>query len=284
MKFLQTLLFSVLLTTSCSNYGQLKPVAELPKDLKENSGMVMLSKKSIWFIEDSGNENEIYQVDFDGKIMNTIEIENAKNEDWEELAKDDDDNVFIGDFGNNKNERKDLTIYIIPNPEKLDDDKVKAEKITFNYPEQEHFPSKKKNRIYDSEAFFYLDGNLYIFTKDRSEPYSGVCSLYKIPAKPGDYEAKLIDTFHFGDTFDTGSITSATISTNHKKVVLLTHEMIYILEDFEDDDFFTGKLTKLNMEHVSQKESVCFKNKNTLLISDEAEKHSKPMLYEMKLN
>ena len=285
MKIYNLMVLAAVAFTSCStyNYGQLKPIAELPEDLEENSGMVQLSSNHIWFIEDSGNENEIYQVNLKGEITKTITVENAENKDWEELAKDDNDNVYIGDFGNNKNERKDLTIYIIPNPEKVKGDEVSAEAITFNYPEQEKFPTKKKNRIYDSEAFFYLNGNLYLFTKDRSKPYSGMCSLYRIPAKPGDYEATLIDAFHFGDTFDTGSITSATISKNGKKVILLTHEMLYVLEDFKDDDFFTGKLTKLSMEHVSQKESVYFKNNNTVYISDEAEKKTTPRLYEMKL-
>lgn len=283
MKIFQLLLVLVFALSCSNNYGQLKTVAELPQSLEENSGIVKLTNDSVWFLEDSGNHNELYKVNFEGEILKTLTIKNAKNIDWEELAKDDKGNVYIGDFGNNKNERKDLTIYIIPNPEKIEGDEVKAKKITFKYPEQDKFPSKKKNKFFDCEAFFYMNGNLYLFTKDRSKPYKGLTSLYKIPAVEGDYKAELIDTFHFGDDYHTGSITAATISEDKSKVILLTHTYVYVLEDYQGENFFKGTLTKIDMKHTSQKESVCFKDEHTLLISDEAEKKEHPKLYELKI-
>ncbi len=270
--------------TACSNYAQLHTVTKLPKSLKENSGMVMLNENHIWVIEDSGNKDEIYEVNLEGKITRTLAIKDVKNHDWEELTKDDQNNVYIGDFGNNDNDRKNLSIYIIPNPVEVSKKHVEAKRITFSYPEQKEFPYHEEKRIYDCEAFFYLNNSLYLFTKDRSKPYTGTCLLYKIPAKPGDYKAELLGSFHFGDTFDTGSITAATISKDHQKVVLLTHKMLYLLENFEEDDFFSGKLSSINMEHISQKEAVSFKDKNTLLISDEAEKHGRAHLYEIQLS
>jgi sugar lactone lactonase YvrE len=35
------------------------------------------------------------------------------NIDWEDITKDKDGNLYVGDFGNNDNERKDLCIYKI---------------------------------------------------------------------------------------------------------------------------------------------------------------------------
>ena len=46
------------------------------------------------------------------KQVRTIKIDNAKNDDWEELA-EDDEFIYIGDFGNNNGKRKNLCIYII---------------------------------------------------------------------------------------------------------------------------------------------------------------------------
>lgn len=271
------------LLTACNNYAQLHPVTELPNKLDENSGMVTLGNNSYWFINDSGGKEEIYEADEKGKLVSEVEIKDAKNIDWEDLAIDDKKRVYIGDFGNNAHKRGEFQIYVIDNPAEEKDHSVKADKITFTYPEPLE-GSKKKKKLYDDcEAFFYFNNSLYIFTKDRSSKYKGICKLYRVPAKPGDYTAEFIGTYEFGGNYNTGSITAATISPDHKKVVLLTHRMLYIFEDFEGDNFFTGKLTKLDMEHESQKESVCFKNERTLIISDEAGNKGSAVLYEYQL-
>lgn len=268
---------------STANYGTLQNIKELPSSLEENSGIVKISEGSYWFIEDSGNPDKIYEVNDNMEIINEVKIKKAKNKDWEDLTKDDENHVYIGDFGNNRNKRKDLTIYIIDNPEEAKDGELKADKIKFNYPDQEKFPPKKKNRFYDTEAFFYLYGNLYLFTKDRSNPYQGLCKLYRLPAIPGEYDAQLIGDYNFAGNFDTSSITSAAISPDKQTVVLLTHDVLHIFKNFTGDNFFNGEHTTLNFEHSSQKESVCFKTPSVLVITDEAGVIGTPMYYEVSL-
>ena len=99
--------------TGCSNYGQLTFVAKLPKAIKENSGIAYFQDNKAWFIEDHGNKDEIYQIDFNGKILKELKIKHAKNNDWEDLAQDPNGNIYIADIGNNNNKRKDLIIYKI---------------------------------------------------------------------------------------------------------------------------------------------------------------------------
>ncbi|GLB48537.1 NHL repeat-containing protein [Neptunitalea lumnitzerae] len=280
MKKLIAIAFLIL--TSCTNYGQIHTLTKITKKLKENSGLAITGKDSYWVIEDSGNDNAIYKLSEKGKMAREIEIENAKNVDWEELTMDDDGNVYIGDFGNNRSERKNLAIYIISNPDKIEKKKTKAKKITFSYPEQKDFPAKDEDKIFDCEAFFYLNGQLYLFTKDRSNPYAGRCFLYTIPATPGDYKATYLATHNFGKDYHTGSITAADISPDKTKVALLTHKHLYIYSDFTGSKFFEGKLTVLDLEDNSQKESVAFKDNRTLLISDEASKKD-AKLYEVTL-
>jgi len=111
------LLFLVFLFTGCTQYGQLQPITALPKKLGENSGITTIDGTTAWFIEDSGNQDKMYQVDLKGKLLKELKVKNAKNKDWEDLAKDNLGNVYIGDFGNNENKRKDLVIYKVPNPE-----------------------------------------------------------------------------------------------------------------------------------------------------------------------
>lgn len=128
--------------SSCSQKNEsLKKAYKLPKKLKEVSG-IAFSKQLTWVIEDSGNKNHIYGLNAKGAIEREITVSSRKNIDWEDLATDNSDNLYIGDFGNNANIRKDLAIYILNNNE-FEKEKKTSKKITFNYPEQKEFPPKK---------------------------------------------------------------------------------------------------------------------------------------------
>ena len=79
-------------------------------------------------------------------------------------------------------------------------------------------------------------------------------------------------------------ITSADISFDGKKVVLLTSNSVWLFENFEDDNFLEGKATQLPLGFDSQKESICFKTNNTLYITDERSRNFGANLYEFHLD
>ena len=59
---------------SCENKNEatvLKQIADLPKELKEISG-IAYSNNLLYTIEDSGNPNEVVVIDTLGKIIKTI--------------------------------------------------------------------------------------------------------------------------------------------------------------------------------------------------------------------
>lgn len=264
-----SIILGLLLCMGCSNYGQLSYVAKLPKKLNENSGMVHISDSTVWMINDSGGADKLYQVNFRGDLLRELRVDNAKNKDWEDLARDEEGNVFIGDIGNNNSRRKKLYIYKIPNPETEQGDQIKAKKIEFNYPEQKKFPPKKKNMKYDGEAMFYREGNLYIVTKNRANPFDGEAFIYKVPTKKGKYKAKLIGSFTPCKEYATCRITSADISPDGEKIVLLSYGKLWVFTEFTEDNFTRGKLRFIDLEATTQLESVCFLNDTTLLLSDE---------------
>ena len=269
MRTLSTYLLLFFLLCSCSNHGQLTYVAKLPKKLNENSGLVSYVENSAWAIEDSGNGDNIYKISFQGKILKKLEVKNAKNKDWEDLTKDDQGNLYIGDFGNNRNDRKELTIYKLQNPEEEAGEKIAADKIEFSYPEQKDFPPHKSERVFDAEAFFYYDGHLYIFTKNRADPFTGETTLYKVPAKKGNYKAEFLGKLKTCSDWDTCKVTSADISEDGKKIVLLGSGKLWVITAFSSDNFTKGKLQEIDLGTLTQLESVCFIDKNTLLLSDE---------------
>ncbi|MGS2761056.1 hypothetical protein [Sinomicrobium sp. M5D2P9] len=272
---------------SCNpNYGQLTHLTRLPKELKENSGIEITERDStVWVINDSGNKNRIYRVGFDGKIQRELRVKNAKNKDWEDLTKDKDNNLYIGDFGNNSNKRKDLTIYKIATPGTVKEKNIKAEKISFYYPEQKSFPPRAKHRYYDAEAFFFLNGYFYLFTKNRSKPFDGISFLYKIPARKGHHKAELMGEYVFCKNEKHCMITAAAISPDEKTVALLGHDKVWLFSGFADDNFLNPDVKEIvELGHSSQKEGLCFTDNHTLLISDEAKGSSGRNLYELKLD
>lgn len=276
-------LLSVLLL-SCSGKSQELPTNTKKLSLKEASA-VAVSKASpyIWVAEDSGNKNRIYGLDADGKIAHTVTITNAANVDWEDLATDEEGNVYVGDFGNNDNLRKDLCIYKVNAGDLQHETAVSPAKISFYYPEQQQFPPKKSELFYDAESFFFYKGNFYIFTKNRSKGFDGTVMLYRVPNQSGNHKAQLLGTFKACDSYHKCAITSADISPDGKKVVLLSASKVWLLSGFSGTDFLGGTTEMFELNDVTQKEGVCFKDNETLLIVDEKSKKTGGNLYEIKL-
>ncbi|WP_237589954.1 hypothetical protein [Polaribacter sargassicola] len=268
---------------SCSDIGRLKLISDLPKELEEVSGTeVVADSNLVWMLNDGGNKAEIYGVSNKGKIVKELSIK-SKNNDWEDLTSDENGNVYIGDFGNNENKRKNLAILKIKKKHLSSSKKIDVKKIKFYYPNQDDFPPKKKKLFFDSESFFYYKNSFYIFTKSRVEGKYGKTSLYKIPAKEGKkHKAEFVSEFNNCNDANCW-ITSADISPSGKKVALLSPEAVLIFTDFKNDDFLSGKMVKVTLDSYSQKEAITFKDENTLLITDEKAHNVGGNFYELKI-
>jgi len=267
---------------SC-NSGNLEILVDLPKRLNEVSGNETITASDlIWMINDSGNSTKLYGVNEKGKIIKELKI-NAKNNDWEDITSDKEGNLYIGDFGNNENKRKNLSILKILKESLNNSRKIDVERISFKYENQQIFPPKKKDLYFDCEAFFHYRDSLFLFTKSRVKGNFGKTNLYKIPAKQGNYTAKLVSSFNTCPEIDCW-ITGADICNDGKKVALLTSKSVYLFTDFKNSDFFNGTVTGFPLNHISQKEGICFKNDSTIYITDEKAHGSDGFLYKFKLN
>lgn len=179
-------------TLDIENYKLMK--IKLPDKLKEVSTLGYHTEH-FWSVNDSGGKAELYKINPEnGKIVQTVKIVNAKNMDWEEITFGNK-HAFIGDFGNNDGNRKDLTIYYFPLSvlETNDDEiSVEAKSIEFHFPEQKDFALASNKTDFDCEAMFYYNGKLHLFTK---EWLSQKTTHYTLEVKPGNQSAKKIETF-----------------------------------------------------------------------------------------
>jgi len=261
----------------------LKTEFSLPKKLKEVSGIALSQdQKTIWAIEDAGNKNVVYGLNRQGQLITDVLVENAENNDWEDITKDASGNIYIGDFGNNENDRQNLSILKLD----LKTDSQKSTKVVqttkFHYEGQTEFPPKKSNLLYDCEAFVEKDGSFYLFTKNRSKGFDGTFLVFQIPNKEGDFEAKLVGKLKLEGGYSDAAITSASINSKNE-IVLLNHKNINILSGFAANDFSSAKIQKISFNHNSQKEAIVFVDDKTLLIADEKDKKTGGNVYQFSL-
>jgi hypothetical protein len=237
--------------------------------LKEISGIEYDKQQRLWAINDGGNAPRLYQVNEDGSIVRSIKIENAKNLDWEDMTQDYFGHFFIGDFGNNDNDREWLTIYKIENPIDIKGDTTQAEIIKFTYPGFSTV-DPVNNMKNDIEAFIYYKQALYLFTKNREEPFDGITKLYRIGDHAANFKAQHISDFSTC-TFlkQLCWVTSAALSPSKKRLVLLDSERLWLFENWQGDDFFSGDAYQIDLGIVTQKEAVTFFDDNTIVFTDE---------------
>lgn len=261
-----------------------KQISVDPK-LKEISGIEFDKLNRLWAINDGGDDPKLYRLNEDGSIAKEVLVTNAKNIDWEDMTQNDFGHFFLGDFGNNKQERKWLTIYKIENPIDIKGDTTEAEIIKFTYPELDGNPVAPDKRNFDLEAFVAFGRHLYLFTKNRTEPFDGITNVYKVGDHAANFDAELIDSFKTCTTMEKLCwITSAALSPNRTKLVLLDSTSIWLFENFSGNKFFSGDVSIIDLGIVTQKEAITFYDENTLIFTDEEFKGIGGNAYVIKLD
>jgi hypothetical protein len=254
---------------SSAQVAAIDTLATLPKTLNEISGIIHTPRGNFWCINDSGNKPELYQIDAQGNVLKTVLISNAYNTDWEELATDGKGRIFIGDFGNNRNDRTELKVYIVLEDDVLKNDAVEAAEIKFVYADQKQFPPEEKDHNYDMEAMVFYRDNLYLFTKNRTKPFTGYTYLYKLHVAAGEQVAQRVDSLYLGaGPRELYQITGSEISPDGNLLALLSYDKFYLIHDFPFNDLFGGRIEQVETA-LSQKESIAFLNDTTLLLADE---------------
>ncbi len=262
----------------------LRSIHRLPSELIESSGIELSGSNRIWSHEDSGNGNELFCFDTIGNLLRTLIISNVSNTDWEDITADNDETWFIGDFGNNNNQRTDLAIYIIPDPETIPENTVAAGIINFSLSDQMAFPPPSSDRNYDIEAMAWFADSLYLFTKDRSNPFTGIVKMYVLPDKPGNFIARLTGSFMSGNTAGNGRITAADINHHTGELILLTNEKLISFTDYPGTRFFEGSRTEYFFDLLpGQNEGLAFVSSYKLYMTEEGGGNTPGFLYEIIL-
>ncbi|MBF9220966.1 T9SS type A sorting domain-containing protein [Hymenobacter ruricola] len=237
----------------------------------ESSGL-QYTDRSLWTHNDSNNTPSFYKIDStSGAVLQQVVITNFINVDWEDLAADAQ-YLYVGDFGNNNGDRRDLRVLRVA---KADigagpSVAVTAQSIAFSYPDQTNFSPGTNNHNFDCEAFFYFNDSLHLFTKNWADLRT---KYYTIPAHPGTYVA------HFKGSFNVnGLITAADLNPAGTGAALLGYNastgatFMWLLSDFRNGQFLRGNKRRIELPNalfIGQAEGLTFVDQYRVFISNE---------------
>ncbi|MDQ2771906.1 MAG: hypothetical protein M3Y54_15565 [Bacteroidota bacterium] len=247
-----------------------KRKARLDAAVPETSALCF-TDGALWTLNDSGNPPDIFRLDSaNGRVVQRVRIRNFSNVDWEALAADAR-YFYIGDFGNNAGNRRDLRVLRVPKAAigPADTCSVRAEAIAFSYPDQTDFAPGAYRHNFDCEAMLVAGDSLHLFTKNWLDGHS---RHYTLPNQPGQYVA------HPRETLDTrGLVTAAARSPDGRTVGLLGYTktgrvFLWLLTGFEGTNYLAGTGRRLRLPGVlrlGQAEGLCFVGPGRVLISNE---------------
>ena len=238
----------------------------LSKKLDETSGLEIINKQLVT-INDSGNDPVLFYINESGNILDERKLNCCKNNDWESLAADSD-YVYIADFGNNYDTRKNLSIIKIPIDKSSNET---PEIINFLYPEQKKFKRIYRRSEYDAEALISFGDILLIFTKNKRKK---ITEIYSLPKNGGNFKAQKIGSLN------TESIVTGADYDKKTNTLVLTSTInfdeyyILVINDFS----LNNKDHKINMYEIpigkTQVEAIKIIDENTFWITSEDESSS----------
>jgi hypothetical protein len=273
MRFLVTvsLVFLVFLTWAQPTFP-LRYVNDMPNSTQESSGLYASHIDSLWTLNDSGGDNILILSDTFNDKARELVIAGAVNVDWEDLMPGNGDGyVYIGDIGNNFQDRTDLKFYRVLDPATVYEPAVFAEIISFSYEDQTEFPPQFGLWIYDCEASVVIGDEIYLFTKDWTVPMIGYTRIYKIPKTIGAHVATFLGSFYTDNSsFSKGGVSGAALSPDGTKLILVSNRKLWLFRNFVGTDFLNGDVTEYDMLGNTQKEAVTFFDDCTIYVCDEA--------------
>ena len=162
MNFLYILLSLKISYADCPKFN-VSTRGNLPSSLDEISGIIE-GTNHLWVHNDSGDDPNIYGVSTNGTLLSTLTLPGITAEDWEDIAihrKPEHSVIYIGDFGDNDEEREKTQIYFFTEPATKQSKGIKVNSFTIDY--GTIGPQDAEALAIDPQT-----GGLYILTKGRS--------------------------------------------------------------------------------------------------------------------
>jgi hypothetical protein len=274
--------------TRAEIYGPPRVIAKLKSpEITEGSGIVASHTAGIyWTHNDSGDGPFIYAIDDRGRARGVFRVAEAKARDWEDIAAGPGPErkkryLYIGDIGNNSDQRSEVVVYRIPEPALTSVDATStrkkprltepAEAIKLRYPDGRH----------DAETLLVhpITGDLYLITKAAfASPI-----VYKAPAPlTSDKTISLLKKAELNvPSLLGGIITGGGIAPDGRRIALCDYiqgyEIVLPSSSNDFDDIWKQPMSTINLGRRSQGEAVTYRLDGKALLAT-SEGKSAPLI------
>ena len=263
-----------------------------PARMEELSGLAVSRTYPgiVWGHGDSGQSPVLWALDLergelafppylakkfdDGASWPGLTLEGASNIDWEDLTTLNGW-LYLGEFGNNGNARRDLGLWALPEPNPRATERQRpAFFLPFHYPEQQRFPAEAW--VFDAEALFADPERnaLYLITKHRKagdvRRFIPGAKLYRIPldgAGRASTALTLVDQHE-----EMTAVTAAELSPSGAWLAVLTYRTLWLFprppagEQWLSGPAYSRPLPFLE---TRQAEALSWRDDTTLLLGNE---------------
>lgn len=265
--------------------------------IAEMSGIVKSRRyENVWWVHnDSGDEPRVFAIDSTGSVHMRSALKDryavgkaadtssrpawpglrlgaAAHIDYEDIA-EDDSTLYVGDIGNNFHTRRDLGIYVVPEPHFRTQRTRPKKYIRIAYPDQKRYPAEDFH--FDAEALFVIDGRLHLLTKRWEQKGGEVVglesgtTLYRLDTERPHTVNTLTRVDHHATV---PAPTAAAVSPSGDRLAVLSYGAVWIFPRPDDDaHWLSAEPRKIDLsdERLQQAEAVTWGAPHTLRITNE---------------
>ena len=170
------------------------------KEVEESSGVVASRRfEGVYYTHnDSGNAPSVYAIKGDGAVLREYRIP-SKHTDWEDIAVDDQNRLYIGNIGNNDAQKTSVEVFRFSEPDLIEGAGKEKKKRKGKKPKDEDRSNEVRVRVetswklsypdrpFDAESLFIHGDHGYVISK---MPIGMPAAIYRFPLDAGS-EVKL---------------------------------------------------------------------------------------------
>lgn len=184
--------------------------------VRESSGLARSTydRHILFTHNDSGDGPRVFAVDKQGNTVGVLSLEGAKSRDWEDISTGPGHSLWVGDIGDNRRKRSNITVYRFDEPQELSDKSVPSVKYDFAYEDGAH----------NAEALMVnpVTGRVLVATKDRRG-----AGIYRAPEKLSTTQTNTLTRI---GTTTAKSVTAGAFFPDGKSFVLRNHPWAFVYE------------------------------------------------------
>ena len=187
--------------------------------LDEASGLVTsgVHPDVLWTHNDSGDTARLYAIDATGSSVGELTLAGAIPEDWEDITRSGV-TLFVGDIGDNDQDRAKVAIWRVEEPDTLGPDgSAGSSRLLLSYPSGPQ----------DAEALVHHGESLWILTKDAEG-----AGVYEVDPTLDEQQVQLVDILTVPAELPAGdAVTAADTDGVHLFVRTESSVLVYTIQD-----------------------------------------------------